>query len=135
MKRGKIISVVIIISLLLIGCEEKQFYNYYIKNKNINSVKILLKFYDSDKTDSLAINFGKQKLIRQYVVTIGHQNNIGTNWLFDMVEAYHDKIKSSTDFSQDTYWKYTVIDSDTAEFVLEIDSSYFDWGKSILEVP
>jgi hypothetical protein len=135
MNRILLSEVIILLSLLSTGCDEEHIYNYYVRNQDIDKIKILFKLNDSEKMDSLDVKKDEKKLIFKYQDFGFTQQNIGTNWLFDIVNAYHDRIKSSIDFSQDSYWKYNVINSDTAEFVLEIDSSYFDWGKSIIEVP
>ncbi|MZQ50374.1 MAG: hypothetical protein GT598_15360 [Bacteroidales bacterium] len=133
MKRVLLSIVVVILSLLSTGCDEEHIYNYYVKNQNIDKIKILFKAYATDTPDSLDIFVNQIKLIYQYQSIGFPQNNIGMH--FNKFEVYHKDMKSSTDFYQNNLWKYTVIDSDTAEFVLEIDSSYFDWGKGIPEVP
>jgi hypothetical protein len=89
----------------------------------------LYKVNDFDRIDSLEIILNEKKLIYQYNDFSTGQKNIGVH--FSRFEVYHNETKSAIDFSEDVYWHYHVINNNIANFLLEIDSSFFDWRKSI----
>lgn len=124
----KKIFCIILLSIILLGCDYTFDDTFYIENQTKKKLMLLYCLIDKNQIDTLfVLPYNKEMIYNAHSAGGRKQYIIPVKNVFETFEIFQDSILSTYDYFNDNNWEYISTSETTATYTIIIDSTHFKY--------